>query len=143
MRFLVCATIPKSGTHHAVLRWGDAPADDLAIQAGSGEMTVPAPSSWQPGHFAAETGLLYDTASQSVSTVTTTAQESAADRAIRLREMIRAALRDTEWTQLPDTALTPAEIAEAAAWRAGLRAIPQTPGWEAGTYDFTHPWTEF
>lgn len=115
----------------------------MAIQAGAGEMALAAPPSWQPGPPDATTGYLYDTASQSVATLTTTAQESPADRALRLREAIRQALRESDWTQLPDAPLTPAAVAEAAAWRAGLRDIPKTPGWEAGTYDLAQPWTEF
>lgn len=132
MRFIVYDAIPANPytTSHHILRWGDAPADMIAIQAGDGEIAIPMPN-FPDGGTSLLGGFLYDTSSEEwtfVGMAEPHTNYDTPDYEAAALDLIRSLLRESEWTQLPDAPLTGPQQAEWTTYRADLRSIA------AGTY---------
>lgn len=145
MRFIVYNATPLSGTTHTVLRWGDAPEGDIGIQAEAGEVAIPAPAAWPANPVSSESGgYSYNTATQAVTFFGIPYSEPYADKVARLVGEVREALRETEWSMLPDAWLDSAQSIEMKQWREWVRSIPAGgPGWADLTYNLTPPYSEF
>lgn len=132
MRFIVYNSTPFSGTLHDIRRWGDAPADMIAMQAGAGETAVAMPD-FPMNAGNADGAYAYDSSNGKWSFVGMPEPQpnyNTADYEGAAITKIVALLRDCDWTQLPDAPLTGPQQAEWATYRADLRAIA------AKTYPF-------
>jgi hypothetical protein len=144
MRFMVYQTVPFSGTTHVILRGGDAPEDQIAIQAGDGETAIAAPASWS-GSTAP--GNVYDSSTGEAWFIAAPPppppEPSLQDNLDFYLPRIQQALRDSEWALLSDAPLTAPQITEMVDHRAYLRGLPATITSGLVSYDLTPPYTEF
>lgn len=117
-----------------IVRWGEAPAADIALQASEpGEVAV-ASDSFAP-LVAGEGGIgpaalcrnSYDPATGGFGGAVVREADHAA-LAVQARATCAALLAACDWTQLPDVPLTRAERAGWAAYRQALRDLPQQAG---------------
>lgn len=122
VRFIVYVTTPISGTSHTILRWGDAPADMIAIQAGAGETAVAAPT-FPLDPSVASGGYVWNSATSTWAFVGM--PEPLPDYSYQWQQdaaRARQALLDSLWSQCASSGLTAPQIAAMAAWRQDLRA---------------------
>jgi hypothetical protein len=144
MRFLVYQTVPAFDTWHQVLRGGEAPEDQISLQAGDGETAVPAPEGWTGG---TALGLLYNSVTAEMQFIAAPPPQppppSLQDNLDYYLPRIRQALRDSEWALLSDAPLTAPQVTEMVDYRAYLRGLPATITSGNVGYDLTPPYEEF
>lgn len=135
MKFIVYEETAYSGTQHLIIRSGDAPPDQISIQADDGEVAIESPGGW----VMPETGQwLYDTSNEEITALFIPMPPGGmpigADGVERIKARVADYLRRTDWTQLPDAPLTSAEVTAYADYRAYLRtaAAALTPSSTSG-----------
>ncbi|MBL4917995.1 hypothetical protein [Szabonella alba] len=121
MRYIVC--VESSPDLYQILRWGIAPEDQIALQAGDGEVAFEAPASWDFPTGSTPAGYYYTPSTGTVfAIVAPPPLPDLQDNLDYYLPRIREALRATDWAMLPDADLTPGEVAEMVTYRDNLRA---------------------
>jgi hypothetical protein len=144
LKFIVYSTAPFSGTQHSILRAGDAPEDQIAIQAGTGETAIPSPGGWTYPATLPSGAYFYDSVALTVGFIGFPEPgPTLQDNLDYYLPRIRQALRDSEWALLSDAPLTAPQVAEMVTYRAYLRDLPGEITAGAEEWNLTPPYTEF
>lgn len=129
----------EGGTFKTVIRYGEAPEEDIEDQAGTDEVAVPVPAGQMSNFYTfsqllenpPETGgvvsafMKYDTSDSSLFFV----MGSSINAAISVIQTRDSLLADSDWTQLADSPLTATKKAQWATYRQELRDITTQPGY--------------
>jgi hypothetical protein len=123
-----------SGTsdQRSVLRWGDAPASLIAIQADGAEETAVAFAGTLPQNGTSSLIYTYNETTGALSTASFAEPNPPSllhPDWVAAMARLNALLRACDWTQLPDAPLSTQELADWVAYRAALRAVPAQSGY--------------
>lgn len=139
MSAFIVYSASEGGINKTVIRYGEAPAEDIEDQAGSDEVAVAVPTGQMDNFYTysqmletpPETGgvltanMMYDTSEMSLFFV----MGSSINSAIGVRQTRDRLLADSDWTQLADAPLTATKKEQWATYRQALRDISSQPGY--------------
>lgn len=136
MNFIVYDNVLGSSTARNILRWGQAPAELISLQAVEPTETAIALPSFTPAETGGsdDGGYTYNELDETWAFISFPEPDPPAEGdplAIVALARINAELRACDWTQLDDSLVTPAEQAQWAQFRADMRAVPAQPDFPA------------
>ena len=137
--FIVYSSL-EGGTDRTVIRYGEAPAEDIADQAGSNEIAVAVLAS-QLDNFYTYARIVEDAPENASGSYVAKIKYYPGDQSfgffigssissdITVRQQRDILLADSDWTQLADAPLTATKKAQWATYRQALRDISSQPGY--------------
>ena len=137
--FIVYSSL-QGGTDRTVIRYGEAPAEDIEDQAGTDEIAVAVLPS-QLDNFYTYARLVEDAPENTSGSYVAQIKYYPADQTfgffigssissdITVLQQRDILLADSDWTQLADAPLTATKKAQWATYRQALRDIPSQPGY--------------
>jgi len=135
--YIVYSTIDGTATARPVLRWGEATAEQIPIQAQDSTEAAVGVDRVMPSGSASQLFFTYDPATGDITTYSFPEPDPPSVDADRIAaiDRINAELRATDWTQLGDAALAAQDLSDWTAFRAALRALPTDPD-----FPTSHTW---